>query len=139
MLAVVVTGSWSAGALSPEPAPAVPVVPAPARPDPPVVPVPSAALTTAEGWARAVVGPRDRDWWLAALRPLTPAEFLSLLVTEADERAAPRGVTGPAVPVSGANGSADVDAPTDRGAVRVQLADVGGTWLVAGADPAGAS
>jgi hypothetical protein len=101
--------------------------------------VPPDAIAAAEAWVRAfLVRPgRSREQWLARLDPLTSDEYLGVLASEADDEAAPRAITGPASAAGGAAGSADVDVPTDRGVVRVQLVEDDGRWLVAGADPAG--
>jgi hypothetical protein len=113
--------------------------PVPVWTDPPPAPVPPDAIAAAEAWVRAfLVRPgQNREQWLARLDPLTSDEYLGVLASEADERAAPRAITGPSSAAGGAAGSADVDVPTDRGVVRVQLVEGDGRWLVAGADPAG--
>lgn len=146
MLAVIVAGSWAIGALSAERTTSAPVAPAPTATipvpvwtDPPPAPVPPDAVAAAEVWVRAfLVRPgQSREQWLARLDPLTTDEYLGVLTSEADDEAAPRAITGPATAADGAEGSADVDVPTDRGVVRVQLVADDGRWLVAGADPAG--
>ncbi|MGI5126427.1 hypothetical protein ACQEVB_06375 [Pseudonocardia sp. CA-107938] len=111
--------------------------PAPVWTDPPAAPVPPEAVAAAEQWVRAfLVRPgQSRAQWLARLGPLTSDEYLGVLRTEADDQAAPRAVTGAATAADGAPGSADVDVPTDLGAVRVQLVQQeDGRWLVTGVD-----
>lgn len=147
VLAVVTAATWVVGTLGPDrtAAPAAPpagpaAVPVPVWTDPPPAPVPPDAVTTAEAWVRAfAVHPgQGREQWLARLDPLTTDEFLGLLEFEADDAAAPHTVTGPPAAAGGAAGSADVDVPTDRGVVRVQLVEEVGRWLVAGAGLEGA-
>jgi hypothetical protein len=145
-LTLIVAGSWVIGAFSaertttaaPMPVPTS-VVPVPVWTDPPPAPVPAEAVATAATWVRAfLVRPgQTREQWLARLDPLTSDEYLGVLATEADDHEAPQVLTGPAAAVDGAAGSADVDVPTDRGVVRVQLVEEDGRWLVAEADPTG--
>lgn len=142
VLSVIVGGTWAIGTLGPErtdaptAAPATAsAVPVPVWTDPPAAPVPPDAVATAEAWMRAfVVHPgQSREQWLTRLDPLTTDEYLGLLETEADDTAAPHAVTGRGTAVGGADGSADVDVPTDQGIVRVQLVEDDGRWLVADA------
>lgn len=143
VLAVIVAGSWAVGALTPErsaappAATSAPAVPLPVWTDPPAAPVPAEAVAAAETWMRAfvVVPGQTRAQWLARLEPLTTDEYLGVLSTEADEAAAPRDVTGRGSAAGGAPGSAEVDVPTDRGAVRVSLVQDGTRWLVTEAGP----
>lgn len=145
VLAVLLAGTATIGTLSPErsAAPAetpttTSAVPLPAWTDPPAAPVPADAVTTAEAWMRAfVVRPgQSRVQWLARLDPLTTDEYLGLLESEADDAAAPRAVTGQGMAAGGADGSADVDVPTDQGVVRVAVVQEGDRWLVADAGSA---
>ena len=91
------------------------------------------AVAFVTAWARPGL---DQPVWLADVSRYATPEYAAVLATVNPANVAAHRIVADAVPQTATPNAADVDVPTDAGAVRVVLVLRDGRWLVADVRPA---